>query len=462
MEHQIAQLQRAIVEREERIARLDVEAEGAAQAVQNAQVETATATQLAQQRAERIAQLEQQLRQAPNRQYSPAENVLNKLKTPNILRDLPCFDGNPVKLHQFLRAIDNIMPIIDEAINTPMHSVWMQCIRSKVIGDADTILELYGTELSWQEIKTNLINHYNDKRDEVSLTRDLFKLTQITTVEEFYGKVSHLIALLINQLCLTEINYDVVNSKKKFYQEIGLKVFLAGLKEPLGPIVRAQSPENLKEALRLCAEENNYTYVRNPFKTHAPPIPPPKPQSHPAQFKFPQFNPNPFPRPPIRSFPTNFQQQPKPFSRFPNHNPFRPSMNTNPFRNQHNAFKPQPHPNSFNTYKQSFPNQNAQLPKPVPMEVDPSIRSRAMNYMNRPHFHLEHDPYVDNQYSQYENNTAYNDSEYYYTEQQPYYESPTQTENVETPEPTVKTADSEAQVVDDLNFHIVSNLADTT
>ena len=190
MEQQIHNLNQVIAERDDQIAHLNMEAQGAAQAVQNAQAEKAAFIELAQQRADQIAQLEAQIRNAPVRNISPTESVLNKLRTPNILRDLPCFDGNPVKLHQFLRAIDNIMPVIDEAINTPMHSVWMQCIRSKVIGDADTILELYGTELAWREIKANLINHYNDKRDEVSLTRDLFKLSQVNTVEDFYGKVS--------------------------------------------------------------------------------------------------------------------------------------------------------------------------------------------------------------------------------------------------------------------------------
>lgn len=439
-QQQIINLQQALAERDDRISQFQLESEGAAQTVQSAQAELAAARQAALDNAQRIEQLEIQLRNSHDRVLAPCENILRKLQTPNILRDLPHYDGNPIKLHQFIRSIDNLMPIIEEARGTPIYNVWIQCIRGKITGDADTILELYGTELSWTEIKSNLIAHYNDKRDEVSLTRDLFKLSQTGTVEEFYGKVSHIISLLINQLCLSEFNNEVVNSKKKFYQEIGLKVFLAGLKEPLGPIVRAQSPGTLKEALRLCAEENNYHYVRNPFKTHIPPIPPPKPQSYPAQ-----SNHNAIPRPPIRVFPNNFQK-PKPFARYPNPNPFRPPWNANPFKNQSNPFKPQPNPNFSNPFKQPFPKQNAHFPKPVPMEIDPSIRSRAMNYMNRPHFHLEHDPQ--------ENNATYFDNEYYYTEQQPYYDSPTQTAYAEPPQ--------DAQKVDDLNFHLVSRATETT
>ena len=58
---------------------------------------------------------------------------------------------------------------------------------------------------------------------------------------------------------------------------MGLKVFLGGLKEPLGPITRAQAPTTLKEALQLCLEEVNYSHTRYLHKTSTiPPLIPPK------------------------------------------------------------------------------------------------------------------------------------------------------------------------------------------
>lgn len=174
LQQQIANLQLAISERDDQTARLNLESQGAAQAMQTANAEKAKLNQIAQQRAETIARLENVVRNGQHGTASLSENVLKKLQTPHILRDMPCFDRNPIKLHQFLRAIDNIMPVIEKANGHPIYNVWLQCIRSKIIGDADTILELYGTELSWEQIKNNLITHYNDKRDEFSLTRDLF------------------------------------------------------------------------------------------------------------------------------------------------------------------------------------------------------------------------------------------------------------------------------------------------
>lgn len=138
-----------------------------------------------------------------------------------------------------------------------MYPIWIQAIRAKIVGDADNVLELYGTNLEWEEIKGNLITHYSDRRDEVSLTRDLFAIKQTGTVEDFYSRISHVVSLLVNLLNINELSAEVRSAKNIFYQDMGLKVFLSGLKD-LGPIIRAQGPSSLKEALRLCLEESNY------------------------------------------------------------------------------------------------------------------------------------------------------------------------------------------------------------
>ena len=468
LQQQILSLQQLVADRDEQISRLELEAGGAAQAVLNAQNGAANALLDSQQRMQQIARLENKIRNPST--LSPSENVLKKLQTPHILRDLPCFDGNPIKLHQFLRAIDNIMPVIEEARGLPMYNVWIQCIRSKITGDADTILELYGTELSWDDIKGNLITHYNDKRDEVSLTRDLFKLSQVGTVEEFYGKVSHVISLLLNQLCLMEENRDVRTSKKRFYQDIGLKVFLAGLKEPLGPIIRAQAPDTMKEALRLCAEESNYNYVRNPCRPTFPPVPP-KPQQPLLipQFKPPQYPPIPripFQRPahPYPPRPNQFFQQ-QPMPHFKTFQPFQPAPL---YRQPSQPFQPF-QPVQFR--QQPIPHQQFQPPqqKPVPMEVDPSVRTRQINYMNRnyqpkpalgPHYQLE---IANEQYQEF-SDPYYPDPDYEYfypphvdTDSDSQIQQSQPTHN-NTPEKNTPQEDREPdRACDNLNFQIASD-----
>lgn len=129
------------------------------------------------------------LRAATLNNFNDVESILKSLQTPQILRDFPCFTGDPVKLHSFIKSIDKLMPTLERAKGTPAFDVWMHAILSKITHDADAALELYGTETNWDDIKTTLITHFSDKRDEISLTRDLFKLKQGDSVQDFYRDV---------------------------------------------------------------------------------------------------------------------------------------------------------------------------------------------------------------------------------------------------------------------------------
>lgn len=340
LQQRVAELEAAVQDREDHIQQLHIEAAGAAQAIQAARAAQAAAVPNV------------------NHESNPVERILKSLQTPQIIRDLPSFDGNPIKLHSFIKAVDNLIPLLEAARDTPVYRAWIQAIRTKIQGEADNVLELYGTNLDWPEIKNNLITHYSDRRDEVSLSRDLFKLHQTTTVEFFYGEVCNIISLLINLLNLSTNNEEVKTAKSALYQEMGLKVFLAGLKEPLGPIIRAQSPNTLKEALRLCLEERNYNYVKNPFKQL--PVVPPRPPA--TQYRTFQQPPHSY-QPPLRNFAPSNQMIPIP------HPPPKPFSQRFPL----------PPPRNLPPYPNAQPQ-----PRPVPMEVDPSIRSRQINYINRP------------------------------------------------------------------------------
>lgn len=319
LQQEVELLRREINERDELIHQLRVEAQGAAEAAHAARAVAA------------------------RRQENPlgdTENILKALQTPQIIRDLPCFNGDPVKLHSFIRSIDNLIPLIDSARGSAIHIIWIQAIRSKIIGDADNVLELYGTALDWNEIKNNLITHYSDRRDEVSLTKDLVGIKQTGTIEEFYSKVSHIVSLLVNLLNITEENPEVKTAKNQFYQQMGLKVFLAGLHHTIGPTIRAQTPKSLKDALRACLDEGNYT---QPKTVHQPPPIPSRPPQQVQSFK-----------------PVPFKFQPRPM--FPVNNAYR--------------FPQQPPPHMFRPFLPRKPQ-----PKPERMDVDPSVR---VNYMNRP------------------------------------------------------------------------------
>lgn len=319
--------------------------------------------------------------------FAEADRVVKSMQTPQSIRDLPVFDGNPAKLHSFIRAVENILPFMDTLQQTPFYNVWLQAIRCKITGEADAVLEIYGTTLNWEEIKSHLIAYYNDKRDVTTLTRELFQLQQYTTIEEFFGKVQRQLSLLINY---TNVNVDNTQSRKdrtEIYIDNALNVFLAGLKEPIGSNVRARQPKTLKEAFDAAIEERNFQhrsglgkpdfsrFSRTPEKTFFQP-------SRPFNTSFSSHPlPHPQPRNPYTQFATRLPPPPR------------------------NILPPRLHPKP--------------QPKPIPMDIDRSIRSKQVNYMNRPGpsyprpFHPAQRQYEQNRQRQYEQNRPFQPRQFF-------------------------------------------------
>jgi len=194
-------------------------------------------------------------------------DVYNALKIPDAIKDLPKFNGNPRLLFEFITNVEEILSILQQIENTPTNKIYLRAIRNKIEGDANEVLNMYGTALNWDEIKTNLILHYSDKRTETSLIRDLHKLQQNKqTVEQFYSEVIELQSTLMNNAKIHESDQNVISSKKELFSEMCLTTFLSGLKEPLGSNIRASKPKTLAEAFNFCIKEQNIFYSRfNPY-----------------------------------------------------------------------------------------------------------------------------------------------------------------------------------------------------
>ena len=424
----------------------------------------------------------------PTAQIVPLINIIQK------------FNGNPTKLHSFIEAVERVLPLIEQHRNQITYPAWLQAIRSKIVDDADNVLELYGTSVEWEDIKRNLITHYSDRRDEVSLINDLNMLKQTGTVHEFYNNIMHTISLLINLLNISRASEETKASKRTLYHDTGLRVFVRGLHNPVGPIIRAQRPANLVEALRLYVEEENNCYGRqenrnsnylqpslppkplkiqtpNPFLPKPRHIPPQQPMFNsnrlPQQHPFPNYNRplqqyfNVVNRP--QQIPPNPFNQPPPFAQFNHRPPYPQNGHPNPF----NRWGQGPNPNPFNQRpfeRNAFAPRPVQMARPVPMDVDQSIRSNKINYINRnsrpnfgnrgPHFQFQevypHDhyewqycepEYQDEQYGSYD--TYYGEAANYdpystYTENNPQHESSSTLE--------IKSESENLESNDDLNF----------
>ncbi|KAJ8984984.1 hypothetical protein NQ317_016895 [Molorchus minor] len=247
---------------------------------------------------------------------------------------IPSFDGNPNKLHRFISVSETILNHYFDTQNTSnfQNTLLLNGILNKLEGRAEEVIGITGTR-DWNSIKNALLQNFGDQRDENCLNQDLSRL----------------------KLYLNET----------FSQKQALKTFLAGLREPLGPIIRAMRPTTLAQALQFISEEDNVKYLQrsnqNNFVFKKPVIPSQqqqfrpqfpqmnmqqRPNAFPYSNSFSQFPRNPIniqrhPNPPTPRFPTN--NQPNPSNAPPQNKPTPMSVST---RNTSTQFR-KPYQNNF-------------------------------------------------------------------------------------------------------------------
>lgn len=373
LEQQIQQLVLAMNQRDEQVANLQLQLNQAEEAHANALAAAQDAAHNALQALNVNANL----------------NFLSQNKElAKIFSFVPEFNGNSLKIFSFIKSVETILPQIENFDN----DLVIQAIKSKILVD---VLETAPSE-TWEQIKQCLLLHFSDKRDEAALIRDLHKLNCSTSVDEFYRKVERMLMLLINRAKLFGPP-EALPMKIELYQEMALKAFIGGIKGNIGSVVRSHNPKNLNEALLAYNEEKNYQHdllipENSPQVQNKPKIIPLNHFNHQYRQTGPQmqfFTPNP----------NHFTNQMIPFNNFnQQHRQINPNLQfftqhpnhlTNqivPFNNFNNAKLPMASQSFIKPVQLMKPNAQAHQFKkfaqsnPVPMEVDPSLRSRNSNF----------------------------------------------------------------------------------
>lgn len=306
---------------------------------------------------------------------APVERPLQRPRTegdlkdisrlPDSVKELRSFDGNPTQYISWVHSVETILKDFEIVKEKPIYRAIIQSIRQKVVGSADTALVSYNVfDSSWVEIKKVLSLHYADKRDIQTLEHQLNQLSQgSTTIEEFYSTVNHQLSLIVNKIKTESYGEETVEALVETYRNRALDVFIRGLKTDLSRMIIIQRPKTLPEAYSACLELQNLTMRNNILSSKAVArITDPMPAD--------VGNRTTPPRPP-KSFPmrtgANWQ-----------HQNFRP-------RNwQYSYNSPNMRSNGYNSHtKPALPPRYPAI-KHEPMEVDRSIQSRRINYMNNP------------------------------------------------------------------------------
>lgn len=299
------------------------------------------------------------------------KNINEMDRVPDVVKLLREFSGKPEEFSSWRKSVERILDTYQDCLGTPKYYAILNVVRNKVIGEADIALEAYNTPLNWDCISRCLTLHFADKRDITTLEYQMNSLMQGNkSIQEYYQEVYTCLSLILNKIGCMNIEAAAMRLLTQTYRDKALDTFIRGLKGDLPRLLGIREPTDLPQALHLCLKLENQNY-RTSHAIHA---------VKPHYFK----NTIPPPLPPKRNSNNQFNSNIQTNRNFNNARVFQtqPNFNQRPktfFRQNSNQFY-RPNQNYFNNQNQFVRNE----PKPEPMDVDESIQTRNVNYMNRP------------------------------------------------------------------------------
>lgn len=312
-----------------------------------------------------------------------AGNGIGELdRIPDVVRCLRDFSGDPGEFGSWKKSVERILQMYEPIRGSHKYFGILSVIRNKIIGHADIVLESYNTPLNWAAISRCLNTHYGDKRDLGTLEYQMSSLIQGNmSIQEFYQKVYTNLSLILNKISCMDAGMESRSLLITTYRNKALDTFIRGLNGDLPRLLGMREPSDLPEALQLCLKLENQTFRTNVAqynsrKAHHAPPPPPRRNSQQQSF---------YPHLIHWNQPTQghrHQTNYYPHQQWPRQRNYYPQ-----FPNQQRQQNFYPQPQAFNQQMQQAPPRPfapKPLPKPQPMDVDQSIQTQRVNYLNRP------------------------------------------------------------------------------
>lgn len=277
---------------------------------------------------------------------------------------IPEFSGEPEKLSRFIAITEKI---INRFLNMAepddfQNEFLFFSILAKIKGPAAQLLESNRTT-TWLELKNALINGYSDKRDCFTLTKEISDLKQNhnETPFEYFDKLNKLIA---TQVAFFQNHYESAEEAAhliNFSRQYALRIFLKGLKDPIGSLLITKNPKDLSEALSMLTNDFQFDRTNNMFK-HQQNQPNRQNNNH-------KFN----------TRPQTYNNYRYPTDNIPRHNPFQ---------NYHQRQLVPARPTSNAPQHFNYPNNNVRprFPTQTPMSV--STRNSTPRPQHRQHYNV--------------------------------------------------------------------------
>jgi hypothetical protein len=266
-------------------------------------------------------------------------------------------------LSTFITAVDNLAIFFDNQLSPTQVYMFHMSVLSKIKNGARDYLNFHGKN-EWPGIRSALLQKYGDQRNEEILLSDLRKTVQKRneSYRDYYDRIVLAQNDLMQYVQLHELDINIQNFKRDFYQKQALQIFCAGINDPYQEYLMHFDLNSIEDALNKCKiydnrlQEQNYmrylkqsqdraqkpiSVVNKTYKSAQNHCMPnfPQPYNFINQSPSPQTPPIQFPRSNVqpRSFPNKFNkpiiQNPKfnaPSNNFIFNRPRAPSSQSKP------------------------------------------------------------------------------------------------------------------------------------
>uniref|UniRef100_A0AB38Z2X6 Gag protein n=1 Tax=Chuta errantivirus TaxID=3078401 RepID=A0AB38Z2X6_9VIRU len=295
-------------------------------------------------------------------------------KIPDILKELPTFHGDPKELYSFLRDAGELISLFNPSASSTVqqrNQFYMVCktIRRKIKGEANNALVNSNVNYNWYAIRDTLITYYGEKRDLITLDQQLSNCCQKgKTIDDYYNEVCELLSHISNCIS-TDPDYskpDAAKAMLKFFNKKAIDAFIKGLNGQIGRFAKNANLDSLASAYSYCISYQNLEYRKDYLNSQ---------KNAPVNQKYGQNQQQPPKTPVYRQAnqytgtyhkpPTNIPPMHQSF----NHPTAPPNVIKHPQRNTEHQTQTGTLPKFRNPFQKP-------IEKSVPMDIDPSLRSR--------------------------------------------------------------------------------------
>jgi hypothetical protein len=179
------------------------------------------------------------------------EAILQMSRIPDTIKQLANYDGTPRNLSAWLDSVDNVLALYENVAQgqPAIYNVWISTIKGKLIGKAADAVNSRHVDNDWEHIRAALVEAFGDRRDMNTLCQKMSKVNQgKKTLNEYYDEVSELNADIGQKVAMDHRFEGHVQHVMLFVNDLTRNYFIDGLNYPYNLLVRSSRPNSLEDA----------------------------------------------------------------------------------------------------------------------------------------------------------------------------------------------------------------------